>query len=175
MIINLEEIKAGLPGVSPTIGAHLFEGCMVTLSRKGHSNTGTNMALIGDQELTCSLQWVDAMSDQIERSWQDQNVATENGAVCIAILLLLKLTHYTIVQRSPGKNGFDYYLGEATDPLFVNKARLEVSGIFNGDEKLLKTRFNQKKSQTDLSDYLGLDAYVSVIEFSKPQGQFAKK
>ena len=64
-------------------------------------------------------------------------------------------------------------LGDSDDPLFMPKARLEVSGIMRETEgNTLATRFQQKAAQTDRSDATRLPAYVSVVEFSTPKAKF---
>jgi len=86
-----------------------------------------------------------------------------NPIVCIAILLALKLTDYTIVEKSARKNGFDYWLGKKDDILFQKKARLEISGIFNGSEKDINKRYNVKVKQTEQSDALKIPAYIALL------------
>jgi hypothetical protein len=101
--------------------------------------------------------------------------ATEYGAMGLAMLLLIKLTKYTIVERSMKGPGFDYWLGDKDDKMFQKKARLEISGIFHGDDSQFKTRINQKFKQTNISDKCGFDCFVSVIEFGKPKASFLSK
>lgn len=175
MEINLNDISQGLPGLTKTSGEHLYEGCVVCLSRHNHSNSSTAFTVYGEENINCTLTWNNIFDEQLERTWADQNVATESAAVCLSILLTLKLTKFTIIQRSAGKNGIDYWLGEKDDFLFQNKARLEVSGIFTGTEKDLLARFKSKSKQTEKSDYLKLPAYVGVVEFSKPMAKFGMK
>lgn len=175
MTIDLKEIYSGLPGLSKVSGQHLYEGCVVCLSRQNHSYSGTSMELIGDNNLIANLIWENIFDDQLDRTWKDQFYATEHGAVCISILIALKLTNYTIIEKSARKNGFDYWLGEKGDLLFQRKARLEVSGIFNGTDKDVSKRFKVKIKQTDQSDSLKIPAYVGIVEFSKPITNFGIK
>src|SRR5688500_8083219 len=106
MTLNLNDITQGLPGLTPAIGQHLFESCVVCLTRQNHDHKGTRFRVYGDQKIDFTLTWNDIFSDQLERSWADQFYATEHGAVCLAILLALKMTDYTIVEKSARKNGF---------------------------------------------------------------------
>jgi hypothetical protein len=175
MKIDLKEIYNGLPGLSKVSGRHLYEGCIVCLSRQNHNSSGTFLELIGDQNIITALTWDNIFDDQLDRTWKDQFYATEHGAVCISILIALKLTDYTIIEKSVRKNGFDYWLGEKDDILFQKKARLEVSGIFNGTDKDVSKRFKVKIKQTDQSDSLKIPAYIGVVEFSKPIANFGIK
>ncbi len=135
MTIDLTKISQGLPGLSKVSGQHLYESCVVCLTRQNHLSTETAFSVYGDKEIDCTLIWENIFDDQLDRTWADQFYATEHGAVCLAILLALKLTDYTIIEKSARKNGFDYWLGEKDDILFQRKARLEISGIFKGKEK----------------------------------------
>lgn len=175
MTINLKEISNGLPGISKVSGQHLYESCVVCLTRQNHNHNGTTFEIFGDQTLTSNLTWEDIFDDQLDRTWKDQFYATEHGAVCISILIALKLTNFTIIEKSARKNGFDYWLGEKDDVLFQKKARLEISGIFKGTEKDVNKRYKVKVKQTDQSDSLKIPAYVGIVEFSKPIANFGTK
>ena len=121
------------------------------------------------------LVWDNIFDEQLDRTWADQFYATEHGAVCLAILIALKMTNYTIIEKSARKNGFDYWLGEKDDILFQKKARLEVSGIFKGTEKDVNKRYKIKVIQTNQSDLLKIPAYIGIVEFSNPIANFGIK
>lgn len=175
MTIDINEITVGLPGITKTSGQHLYEGCIVCLTRQNHKSTGTNFRVYGEKDVNYILIWNDCFDDQLNRTWADQFYATEHGAVCLAILLALKLTNYTIIEKSARKNGFDYWLGDKEDPLFQKKARLEISGIFKGTENDVNARYRAKVKQTGQSDNLNLQAYVGIVEFSNPIANFEVK
>lgn len=175
MTIDIQEIFQGLPGLSPTSGQHLYEGCVVCLTRKSHSSTGTELNVYGDATVNYSLTWNSIFDDQLDRTWADQFYATEHGAVCLSILLALKLTNFTVIEKSARKNGFDYWLGEKGDILFQKKARLEVSGIFDGSINDVNSRYKVKVKQTQQSDSLNLPAYIGIVEFRKPIANFGAK
>jgi len=173
--INLNEICDGLPGLTVTSGRHLFEACVVCLTRSNHDYQGTEFSVSGDQEIVFTITWDNIFNIQLDRTWADQFYATEHGAVCLAILLALKLTNYTIIEKSARKNGFDYWLGQKDDILFQKKARLEISGIFVGNVADVNQRFRVKVRQTDQSDGLQIPAYVGIVEFSNPTAKFGAK
>ena len=175
MTIDIKEILQGLPGLSVASGQHLYESCVVCLTRNNHNSIGTTLGVYGDHHIDYNLTWENIYDAQLNRTWADQFYATEHGAVCLAILLALKLTNYTIIEKSARKNGFDYWLGEKGDILFQKKARFEISGIFKGSEKEVNTRFKVKIKQTNQSDNLNLPAYVGIIEFSNPIANFGTK
>lgn len=152
----------------------MFEACVVTLKRQEHSNLGTQLEVKGDYDMQVTLTWEDIYNEQINNAWQNQNEATEHGAECIAVLLALNLTDYTVIQRSKKYDGFDYWLGKSNDPLFQKKARLEISGIYDNSIEVNR-RFKIKLTQTDQSDHVKLPAYVGIVEFSNPLIKFGKK
>ncbi len=175
MTININDISQGLPGLTTTSGKHLFEACVVCLTRQNHNHRGTKLSVYGDKKIDFTLIWDNVFDDQLDRTWADQFYATEHGAVCLAILLALKLTDYTIIEKSARENGFDYWLGQKDDILFQKKARLEISGIFSGTEKEINTRYKVKVKQTNQSDGLNLHAYIGIVEFSNPIANFGVK
>jgi len=124
--------------------------------------------VIGDVSRTFLLAW-DKTTAQARRTWNDLQWATEFGAYGIATLLVHALTDLTVMKRSCKGTGFDFCLCAKDDeqPLFQGKARLEVSGILDGDSTLLQARARQKLRQTAVSNGT-LPAYVIVVEFSEP-------
>ena len=108
------------------------------------------------------------------RCWNDHEVTTEHGAYGIAILLIRAHADQTVVKRARKGPGFDYWLGQSDDPLFQNKARLEVSGIRKGNPRAVTRRMNQKLKQIRENDK-ELPAYVVIVEFSQPLSRMALK
>ena len=175
MSIILEDILKGTPGITSVEGANLLENCIVMLHRQGHKPT-TTLELAGISYIPIDIIWRDNCTLQMERTYADQQVNTERAAVCLSILLTLKLTDYTIIMRSRKGTGFDYYLGQKEIQTFEPQARLEISGIENETKtNTIEGRFRQKMEQTSPTDASGLPAYISIIEFSKPKALFNTK
>lgn len=174
-LLNLLDIESGFPGMDIVSAKCSYVACMVCLHRNNHEN-GVSLELKGDITASVILQWEDYYDDQIDRSWKDQEYATEFGAICISAMLVRKCTDYTIIERSRKGTGFDYWLGYENEIPFLNSARLEISGIFKETEQNnVDKRFQIKKKQTNQSDESQLPAYISIVEFSKPKAIFAKK
>lgn len=171
-ILELATLKNGMPTVPPSFGEWLSHTASYCLEDRGHSN-GVSLKVVGAFSKTFKLIW-DAIDDRTRRFCQDAEVATEHGAYGIAFLLIKKLTDYNVIERSKKGPGFDFWLGKENDSLFNNKARLEVSGIRNGDMGEIRTRVNQKMAQTKPSDG-SLSAYIVVVEFSMPLSEVVKK
>jgi hypothetical protein len=107
-------------------------------------------------------------------------VVAENAAIAMAIFLVAELTDYTIVRQTSKGPGFDYWLGykknhPSFDPDNFFLARLEISGIFNGDSSALRSRVQVKLKQVDRSKKLNLPAYIAVTEFGNCNAMFVKK
>jgi hypothetical protein len=175
MDVVLDEIKLGLPGITKNIGCFLFEACIVTLNRHNHDCQGTIIKVSGDTKIDVKLIWENIFDEQMDRAWKNQLEATEHGAECIVVLLTLKLTDFTIIQRSRKGDGFDYWLGYKDDILFQNKARLEISGIYENNNIEVNKRYNVKLKQTEQTDNINLPAFIGIIEFSNPLAKFGKK
>jgi len=117
----------------------------------------------------------------MRRSWADLQEATEYGAVAIAILLIVKYTEYTIIERAVKGTGFDYWLLEESlyteDEIFpLGSARLEVSGIIHAEKETeILARVREKIRQTNVSDDTRLPALIVVVEFSRPAAHMVRK
>jgi hypothetical protein len=100
----------------------------------------------------------------------------------IALLLITTLQpKYKFIETSKIVNGHDFLLSTNNDDeIFTinseNEARLEVSGIFKENSRnTLKQRKKEKIKQTNKGDFMGNDAYIVVVEFSKPKSIFYHK
>jgi hypothetical protein len=170
--LDLSELGVGLPAITPAFGRVLAEAGGVCLESQGHSQ-GDLLQVIGDYDSRYSLAWP-SVTEQAERCWNDPEVATEHGAVGLAILLAKKEIGYTVIERSRKGTGFDYWMGDETNIPFQSKARLEVSGIRCGDGRDVSARVKQKLRQTSQSDG-ALPAYIVVVEFGAPLAEVRQK
>ena len=155
-------------GVSEKRGQAFAEAAGVCLESQGHVQ-GAELRVRGDVSRAYQVVWP-TITDQSRRSWEDIQEATEDGASGIAILLVELETPYSVIRRSRKGTGFDYWLGDDSDVTFQRKARMEVSGIRQGDSRLVRARVREKLNQTKASDaqYGNLPAYVIVVEFGTP-------
>jgi hypothetical protein len=167
--LELARLGDGYPGLSPNGGLHLAQACAVCLQERRHISGICRLATRGAFEASYRLVWPE-VGDQILRQWNDEQEATEEGAVGIAILFITHRTEYQVVLRSRKGTGFDYWLGRKDDSLFQSSARLEVSGIRVGMPREIARRVESKIQQTKRSDesFGTLPAFVVVVEFGAP-------
>ena len=158
----------GLPGVTPATAEMCAEAAAVCWEYNGHGLT-VSLEVTGDVSETYDVTRT-RVDDQMRRSYADHQDAVEFAACAVAFMLIVEETSYTVVQRSWKGTGFDYWLGEKTDRLFQEKARLEVSGIMMGDSRDVSRRVKQKSRQV-MNHESPLPAYIVVAEFSKPQAE----
>lgn len=170
--ISLNSLLNEMPTLSPGAALSLVEAAAVCFDEQGHS-IGVEMDVTGNYNKRFAINWP-VVTEVMRNSWHDDQVATENGAYGVALLLVKELTEFTFVQRSRKYTGFDYWLGTPGDTLFQNMARLEVSGIRSGDANAISTRKNIKAKQIDKSN-THLPGYVVVVEFGTPVSHMVKK
>ena len=149
----------------------LAEAGGVCLESQGHV-MGVQLRVSGYANNIYRLEWP-PITDQISRTWNDLPEATEDGAMGIAVLLAKRETGHAVLERSRKGTGFDYWMGDESTEPFQDKARLEISGILNGNDYEVRKRVRQKLKQTSRSNGL-LPAYVIVVEFGKPLAQIQK-
>ncbi|EKD71515.1 MAG: hypothetical protein ACD_46C00175G0002 [uncultured bacterium] len=151
----------------------LIEAGVYCLEDSKHLS-GINTKLKGDKTDDYEIKWNSSCNKLAVFSWGEEVI--EWAAVAISILVATKITGYTAVERAMRGTGIDYWLGNFDDRalIFEQKERLEISGIKKGDDSAIKQRVNNKKKQTNQSASSKKPAHVLVVEFSRPEVNYAK-
>ncbi|MCL6648339.1 MAG: hypothetical protein K6U89_08405 [Chloroflexi bacterium] len=174
--ISLDSLVLGTPGITSHVGAYYAEAATVCLEEADH-HSGVQLRIDGDCDHVLRLLWNSSgNTEQRDRSWHDDQEATENGAYGIAVLLITELADYTVVERAQKGPGFDFWLGkkDSADTFFQDKARLEVSGIRRGDDRIIAARVRRKMEQISRSDREA-PGVVVVVEFGSPRARVKTK
>lgn len=197
--LDLNALTAGgNPGITPEKGAELAQAGAVCLEEQGHA-PGAQLTVRGDYGNSYQLAWM-PVTPQARRTWNDDDEATEDGAAGISVLLANREIGQAVIARarksSPQQpTGFDYWLGDdridnisdaeraATESLadvladnnLVARSRLEVSGIRNANDSVIRARVRRKLRQMRPSDALGLPGYAIVVEFGRPLAEVRRK
>jgi hypothetical protein len=85
-IMNLSNIKGGLPGISRGVGSGLYDAIVATMHRAGHPET-VKMHLSGDQTKWVVLEWEDTFNEQIDRTFREESSMIDDAAVGVSCLL----------------------------------------------------------------------------------------
>ena len=173
--LHLRLLGNGMPALTPARGIMMAESAAVCFEDRTHTS-GVSIRVVGIAEKIFSVQW-DAVTDVQRRCYNDLDEATEHGAYGIAILLVREITGKKAILRSKKGPGFDYWIGDTDedDLIFSNKARLEASGILNGDDRDIGTRLRKKTMQVKPSDNSGFPAYIAIVEFGRPEARVELK
>ena len=172
-MLNLNDLGAGdIPAITPAVGNALAEAAGICLESQEHT-PGVRLTVRGYSDNVHVLTW-DPVSTQAQLSWNDPNFATEKGAEGIAILVARAEFGYSIIRQSWKGTGFDYWMGEALDEGFLDKAGLEISGIRNGDDRAVRARVREKLRRAGRSANSGLRTYAIVVEFGRPVAEVQK-
>ncbi len=171
--LDLDDLKAGTPGITPAFGESLTEAASICLEEQGHSSP-TTMEVYVNATYQANVSW-GATNEQMRRCWNENDEATEFGACCIAALILPNTRNLHVIERSKKGTGFDYWLGSKGDPdqLFQNRTRLEVSGIRRGSSATVSRRITKKRKQIK-NPGVELPAIVVVVEFGTPQARIVE-
>ena len=178
VVLSLTELAAGIPALTSALGSMLAEAASVCLNVQGHEAPCLLDIQFKTQQYQFYLHRME-VSISMLRAYRDLQEATEFGACGVAILLAREVLGYTAIERSAKGTGFDYWLGtiseanDAAEP-FERKARLEVSGILQGEEDVVEARVREKVRQTMRSagEY---PACVIVVEFGRPLARMEMK
>lgn len=169
--LDLNRLRNGTPGITPDFGGCLCEAASVCLEDRSHTS-GVSISVDGALAAhTMPLVWP-AATQQAKHCYADPQFAVEFGAYGIAVLLIERLTEFTVVERSRKGTGFDYWLGPKRDaqPLFQDKRKLEVSGVLDGDENDVRRRLRQKLDQLRRGG-VPLPGYGIVVCFAAPEAR----
>jgi hypothetical protein len=102
----LDDLSDGLPAITPEFGAALAQAAAVCLQSQNHSS-GAVLRVSGGWRRKFAVQWK-PVTEQMKRCWNEATEATEFGACALAILLVIELTEFTVIERSRKGTGFDY-------------------------------------------------------------------
>ena len=163
-----------LPREHPGIGDALAQAGAICLESQNHT-PGVALAVRGNvgSARNRRLNWTPTAGGD-SALWQP-NQATEWAAAAVAILLVNEETPYRVVEAAARETGIDFWLSEDSDLTFQHQARVEVSGIRNGNDAAVTRRVSQKLTQTTQSDHSQTTAYVIVVEFSRPVAEIRIK
>lgn len=172
---SFDSLRKGELGISTVYGASLAEAACYCLKLKKHVNP-VSLHLSGDLPALATLQW-DLTTENLDSTYADLPNSTEHGACGIALAVTVKVTGLHRVECSARGTGVDYWLSEGvgTPGPFQRAARLEVSGILEGDEGTISASLNKKLTQTERSDKTSLPAYIAIVEFGLPNMRLVKK
>lgn len=171
--LNLDDLKAGQPGLSLRMAEVMVEAAIICLILNGHQS-GVILKVEGDKEETFQLLWTDEIDQQIINTWKDQKEAVEYGASAIGILLLFAYEKLIIRERLPQDGNADYSLRTTNTDQF--KGQLEVSGIWqqsitNHPKGRVKIKIEKLERKLPNGNF---PVFVIVTEFSIPKSKIKK-
>jgi hypothetical protein len=171
--------------ISSKIGNALAEAAAYCIESQHHQQ-GDRLTVRGRSNGIFRLVW-EPVTAEARRGGNHPDEATEDGAAGIALLLSAVEIGHMVIARSRRNSGFDYLLGDEDvsnasdteravteemldileDDGLVVRGRMEVSGIRENTDSVINGRVNEKLAQTRQTDYLGIPAYVIVVEFGR--------
>lgn len=172
-MLDLNELGDGLPAITPSFGKALAEAAGVCFESQGHTQHAM-ITIRGYIDNDLRLAWPE-ITEQTRRTWNDPREATEYGATAVAVLIASQELGYSVIERSPIGTGIDYWLGEESETLSLERmARLEVSGIRRDSDNDIRTRVRERLERKSLSDE-ALPVFVVVVEFGTPTVEVQKQ
>lgn len=178
--LNLDVLKDGLPGISSTRGAFYREAVIVGLRKQGFSS-GVTLGITGEFEEKYKIEWTEDIDAADIRSWKDEVQIANFGAVGIALLLMIELLGFKNFEEGIIGTGIDFWLSKnqfqkGKIAYYKREARLEISGILKETVgNTINMRVGRKRKQMKVSDYLQLQGWIVVVEFSTPKSKIVKK
>jgi hypothetical protein len=176
-VFTFDSLIEGKLGLSPSYGTFLAEAAAYCLYKNDH-HSPRDLLLIVKKTITTRLVWTE-VGPELDSTWADLKEATEYGAYAVGIVVCLRITSSTRVERCAQEGtGIDLWVTDSVPDdkgIFQRCSRLEVSGILHDDQNRIKSRQRQKTTQTKRSDDTGLPAYVAIVEFGSPEIRVKKR
>ena len=173
--IHLDDLRNGCSGILPSLGSFMCDCVIYLFASQGHLSGVTLEVETNDGNLDFVVTWEGGLSLEMERTMNDEERATDYGAMGMALLLVMYLTdyqHFTFARRGTGID-FTLYLKR---PTVINQppdARLEISGIREASRtNTTTTRYKLKVEQVKQSDSMNVPVYIVITEFSTPKSLF---
>lgn len=168
MELNLTELETEQHHfLTAAAGASFGQAASVCFESRQHA-IEVDMVDEGHYKTTYHVTRYD-VTEQMQRTWGDEEFTTEQGAYGVAFLVASREMEVKAIEKSRKKTGIDYWLGTEAGFLLQKKVRLEVSGIRNGTDQQLQLRYDKKMVQSAKSDGSGLPALVVIVDFNKPR------
>lgn len=167
--LDLAALNAGILGLTPHYCGVKAESASVCLHSQGHGQAvpiSVDNKGVTEERVVKRLDVTPVMTS----TYQDENLATGDGACGIALLLARDIYATKKVTTTRTGTGIDYWLDDGLDPVNILGAsqRLEISGIRSGNSDAVSRRVIQKAKQTAQSRASGVHAVVVIVEFSQP-------
>ena len=153
---------------TPSFADYHCEAAAVSLTRNGHQS-GCTLRVTGQWKENLVLDW-ETLDPSAEDTHADQRYCTEHGAYALALLVVHHYKPWQKLERSVQGTGFDFWLGYGSGPLFQQKVRLEVSGIFQGTSSDIAARLAEKLRQADTTNQQ-LQKLAIIVEYSGPEAR----
>ena len=178
-ILHLDDLRQGCSGILPSFGSFMCDCAIYSLATQGHSSGVILNVTTNNENFSYVVTWQGGINTQMRRTMNDEERATDYGAMCLAVLLVLQLTDYQSFIVSGKGTGIDFWLfKEEPSDVDTSKAdaRLEISGIKKASKtNTIDMRYKIKNKQVKQSSASNLAVYISIIEFSKLNSLFIKQ
>ena len=111
ILLDLDKLAEGLPGVTKVTGAYLREASIAALLKNGHQS-GKYIKVEGLFNQNVCLTWEESDENEIVKSWKNDREAASYGAVGIALLLVHHFSEYKTFELSDLGTGIDYWMSQ---------------------------------------------------------------
>lgn len=165
--LRIQDLDTRHPGLTKGVAAGYTEAARVCLAR--HNSPPTDLTLDRGNLINAVAEW-EAPDDRTRNAWANEIDTTEAGAYCVALAAIEITDQLVAIRRAETHTGADYYVApkDSTAEDLEEAFRLEVSGINEASQGLVKTRLRQKLDQT-ARGRSSLPAIAAVVAFSPPQ------
>lgn len=177
---RLEDLHLAHPGLTEAMAWTYAEAAAVSMTNRHSSPTSFSLRWDGEDLGAVVVAW-DAPSAAAIRGQANAIDRTEIAAYCIAIASAGARLEHVCLRRVAHGDGADWFLlpiarAAVDDPDLdledPNLVRLEVSGIDDETDALLRRRVNEKVDQVRAAAIPG-SAWAAVVGFTAPRIWFA--
>lgn len=164
--LRIQDLDKRHPGLTKGVAASYAEAAQVCFDR--HHSPPADLTLDRGKLINAVAEW-EAPDERTRHAWANEIDTTEAGAYCVALAAIEVTDQLVAIRRAETHTVADYYVARtgSTAEDLEEAFRLEVSGMNEASEGLVKTRLRQKLDQT-ARGRSSLPAIAAVVAFSPP-------
>ena len=173
VILDLDDLTTDIPALTDSFAKQMQEAVVMCMTPHHHSSGVAGDIRDLDTVLAeFQIKWTTSYSERAKRAFGDARNAAERAGEGIAILTVLALTEYTVIERAPIGGGFDFWLSRRDDDdtfLFQRDAGLEVKSLSDAKYNSEIVRAVRRGiDQAQRANHAKLPLLVLAAEFSRP-------
>lgn len=173
IVLNVDDLTTDIPALTRSFAGLMQEAIAMCMREHNHlPGVSCDLRDFATVLARAEVVWTNEFTDRIAKAFGSTANAAELAGEGMAILTIIAMTDYTIVERSIKGSGVDFWLGhieDTTEKTIQRAARMEVKGRTRIEsDGRIHSAVRAGMKQTTRSAATKLPVCVVLTEFSRP-------